>query len=105
VTGLYGARALARAILNGRDYKRELRELKLELNLHLLIRNILNRFRNEDYDELLDRFNGTLMGLLQRWNRDELRSFFFKMILTEPHLLRIGLKTLFRSLQEGKVGG
>lgn len=96
VTGLYGARALARAILNGGDYKRELRGLKLELDLHLLIRNILNRFRNDDYDELLERLDGRLKGILQRWNRDELRRFFFKMILTEPRLLLLGLRTFLR---------
>lgn len=98
VTGLCGAKMLARAILNGEDYQRQLRGLKLELDLHLLIRSILNRFTNEDYDELLERVNGRLKGVFERWTRDELRSFFLSLILTEPRLIQLGLKTILRSI-------
>jgi flavin-dependent dehydrogenase len=98
VTGLYGAKMLARAILNGEDYQRQIRGLKLELGLHLLIRTILNRFINEDYDELLERVNGRLKGVFETWTRDELRSFFLNLILTEPRLIQLGLKTILRSI-------
>ncbi len=98
VTGLYGAKTLAKAILNGEGYQRQLRGLKLELDLHLLIRRILNRFDNEDYDELLERVNGRLKGVFERWTRDELRAFFLRIILTEPRLIQLGLKTILRSI-------
>ncbi len=94
VTGLYGAKALASAILNGRNYKRELRDLNLELDLHLLIRNVLNRFNNENYDNLLGKIDRGLKGIFQRWTRDELRSFFLKMALTKPQLFYLGLGVL-----------
>jgi len=100
VAGLYGAKALTRALLNGGDYDRELRGLNLELDLHLLIRSVLNRFNNHDYDSLLERLNGGLRAILQKWNRDELRSFFLRMILTEPRLIGLGLKTFLRSIKE-----
>ena len=99
LAGLYGAKALSRAILNGKDFKKELRRLRFELNLHLLIRNVLNRFRNEDYDELLLRLDKKLKlkGLLQQWTRDDLGSFFYRMIIRDPYLLQLGLKGLLRS--------
>lgn len=98
VTGLYGAKALAKALLGGGNYYKELRGLRYELDLHLIIRNVLNRFQNDDYDELLQRFDKRLRDLLKKWTRDELRSFFFKMILREPHLLRLGMKSLLRAI-------
>lgn len=98
VTGFYGAKALVHALLNGGNYRRELRGLQLELDLHLLIRQILNRFNNEEYDRLLERIDGGLKGILQKWNRDELRSFFLKMVLKKPQLLHLGLKALLRSI-------
>lgn len=100
VSGLYGAKALARSILSGGDYQKELRNLRFELNLHFLIRNVLNRFKNEDYDELLRKLDKRLKlkGLLQKWTRDELGSFFFKMIFRNPYLLHLALKSLLRSI-------
>jgi flavin-dependent dehydrogenase len=58
VTGLHGARALATAVLNGRDYRKELRKLKLELDLHLLVRRVLNWLDDKDYDELIAMLDG-----------------------------------------------
>jgi len=97
VTGLYGARALANALLNGRNYRKELRGLKLELDLHLFIRNVLNRFQDEDYDQLIAMLKGRLKGVLEKWTRDELRTGFLKLILTEPRLIPLGIKALMRT--------
>jgi len=98
VPGLYGARALANALLNGRNYRKELRGLKLELDLHLLIRNVLNRFRDENYDELIATLKGKLREVLEGWTRDELRTGFLKLILTESRLVTLGAKALLRSM-------
>jgi flavin-dependent dehydrogenase len=97
VTGLHGARALANELLNGRNYRKELRGLKLELNLHLFIREVLNRFRDEDYDELIVMLKGRLKGVLEKWPRDELRTCFLKLILTEPRLILLGIKALMNT--------
>ena len=103
VTGLYGARALANALLNGRNYPKELRGLKFELDLHLLIRKVLNQFRDEDYDELIGMLKGRLKGVLEEWNRDELRTGFLKLILTEPRLITLSAKAFFRSIICGRI--
>jgi len=97
VTGLNGAKALTHALLNGRNYSKSLRELKHELNLHLLIRQVLNRFTEEDYDELIGMINGGLKDVLEEWNRDELKQSFLKMVWTEPRLIKLGAKAFLKS--------
>jgi flavin-dependent dehydrogenase len=98
VTGLNGAKALTHAILNGRNYSKSLRELKHELNLHLLIRQVLNRFTEGDYDELIGMINGGLKDILEEWTRDELKNSFLRMIWNEPRLITLGAKALLKSL-------
>jgi flavin-dependent dehydrogenase len=98
VAGLHGARALANAILDGRNYRKELRGLKLELDLHLLIRHVLERFDNEDYDQLIGMVDRKLKGILAEWDRDELAHSFLKLIWAEPRLITLGAKALFKSI-------
>jgi flavin-dependent dehydrogenase len=98
VTGLHGARALATAVLNGKNYRKELRELKLELDLHLLVRRVLNWFNEKDYDSLLSMLDGGLKDILQEWTRDELSNSFLSLILKEPRLITLGAKALLKSL-------
>lgn len=98
ITGLHGARALANAILKGKNYQQELSKLRLELNLHLLVRHILNRFNNEDYDELMTLLKGGLKEVLEGWTRDELSRSFWKLISKEPRLITLGAKALLRSV-------
>ena len=97
VTGLYGAKALTHAILNGRNYPKALRKLKIELNLHLLVRQVLNRFSEEDYDQLIGMINGGLKDILEEWTRDELKQSFLRLIWTEPRLIKLGAKSLLKS--------
>ena len=98
VTGLHGARALATAILNGRNYRKELRELKLELDLHLLVRRVLNWFNEKDYDELIAMLDGGLKDILEESTRDELSKSFLSLILKEPRLITLGAKAFLRSI-------
>jgi flavin-dependent dehydrogenase len=98
VTGLHGARALATAILNGRNYRKELKKLKVELDLHLLVRHVLNRFNEKDYDELIAMLDGGLKDILEESTRDELRRNFMSLILKEPRLITLGAKAFLRSL-------
>jgi flavin-dependent dehydrogenase len=98
VPGLYGAQALAQAILNGRNYGKELGELKMELHLHLLVRQVLNRFSDQDYDELIGMLDGGLKEILEEWTRDELTECFLRMIWAEPRLITLGAKVFLRSL-------
>jgi digeranylgeranylglycerophospholipid reductase len=87
VTGLRGARAAANAILRGSDYMKELRSLRHELSLHLLIRNVLNRFGGADYDRLLDLLNEKTIHLLGRYNRDQAAKMVCRILLAQPRFL------------------
>lgn len=98
VTGLRGAKALSEALVKGRDYRREVRRLKRELDLHLLLRHLLNRFNAEDYDELLALLSARLRNVLAERTRDELAETFLHLILAEPRLLRLGGKALLRAI-------
>ena len=100
VTGLHGAKALAHSLLNGGNFHKESRHLTLELNLHLLVRNVLNGFNDENYDALIRMLNGGLKNLLEESTRDELRQNFLKLILMKPQLVTLGVKTLVRSIYD-----
>lgn len=98
ISGLYGAKALAQALLNGRSYTKELKTLNKELSFHLMVRKILNHFRDEDYAKLLVLIKGGAKEILEKWSRDELRISFLKLLLKEPKLFSLGLKALWRTM-------
>ena len=98
VTGLHAARALATAVLNGRNYRKELRELKRELDLHLLIRHVLNWFDDKDYDALIAMLDGGLKDILEESTRDELSKSFLDLIVKEPRLITLGANAFLRSI-------
>src|SRR5713101_3130123 len=56
VTGFRGALGVSEAILNG-GRSRELRALRRELDLHLLLRRSLHDFQQSDYSRLVDLLN------------------------------------------------
>ncbi|HEY2918591.1 MAG TPA: NAD(P)/FAD-dependent oxidoreductase [Candidatus Binatia bacterium] len=87
VTGLRGARAAANAILQGSNYMKELRSLRRELSLHLVIRNALNRFSGADYDRLLDLLNEKTIGLLGMYNRDQAAGLLCRILLAQPRFI------------------
>jgi len=70
----------------------------MELHLHLLVRQVLNRFSDRDYDELIGMLDGGLKDVVQEWTRDELTQSFLRMIWAEPRLITLGAKALLRSL-------
>ena len=87
VTGLRGAKAAADAILQRTDYLKELRPLRRELSLHLILRSVLNRFRSADYDRLLGLLNEKTIHLLGRYNRDQAVRMLCRVLLAQPRLL------------------
>ncbi len=98
VTGLYGAKSLANSLLNGGNFRKESRNLRVELNLHLLVRYMLSRFRDDHYDKLINLLDGRLKKVLEERSRDELKHIFLKLIFTEPRLVILGAKALLRSM-------
>jgi len=109
VAGLRGARAVVGGLFlrpYGKDRRKgmgreELKRLRRELSLHFLMRSVLNRFSNSDYDDLLDLVSNRTKGVLQTYTRDELGGAFFKLLLAQPRLLPLAARSLVR-IGEGK---
>jgi flavin-dependent dehydrogenase len=93
VTGFRGALGVSQAILNG-GQSRELRTLRRELDLHLLIRRSLHRFQQADYSRLVDWMSEATRHSLGRVSRDEAGRVLWHICRTQPRLLLIGLRGL-----------
>ena len=93
VTGFRGALGVAEAILNGGP-SRELRTLRRELNLHLLLRRSLHDFQQSDYSRLVDLLNVPAIQSLGEYSRDEAWKILWRICLHQPRLLLLGLSGL-----------
>ena len=98
VTGLWGAQAAARAVLRGTSYRRELLPLTRELNLHWLIRQLLERLDGAGYNSLLNAVSPKTQSLLARYSRDQMAQVFWQLPFLEPRLLVLGLRLFWRWL-------
>jgi flavin-dependent dehydrogenase len=98
VTGLRGARAVAEAILNGRTTGKEISQLKRELDLHLLVRRLLNGFNDVDYDMLLDFLDRELTEVISNQTRDDLSRMYLDLISSQPKLLMLGARAFLRGI-------
>jgi flavin-dependent dehydrogenase len=92
VTGFRGALGVAQAILNGGS--RELRTLRRELDLHLLLRRSLHDFRQADYSRLVDLLNDPAKRSLADYSRDEAWKILWRVCLSQPRLVLLGLRGL-----------
>jgi flavin-dependent dehydrogenase len=99
VTGLRGARAVAEAILEGNNRSKESSKLKRELDLHLLVRRLLDGFTDVDYDRLLEFMDRDLVEVLSGQTRDDLSRMYLNLITSQPKLLLLGAKALLRGAQ------
>jgi flavin-dependent dehydrogenase len=93
VTGFRGALGVSEAIVEGSP-SRELRALRLELDLHLLIRRALHSFRQADYSRLVDCIDGAMRQSLSRVSRDEAARLLWHVCRRRPRLLLAGLRGL-----------
>jgi flavin-dependent dehydrogenase len=93
VTGFRGALGVSEAILQDGPSP-ELRALRRELDLHLLIRLSLHRFRQADYSHLVDGINGAMRRSLGRVSRDEAARVLWHVCRSQPRLLLTGLRGL-----------
>jgi len=96
VAGLRGARAAAKAIVARAPCRRAFRPLKTDLDLHSMMRVILDRFGDRDYDRLLELLDARTRNVLATHNRDEFKGAFFRLLLTQPRLLFLAAKSLLR---------
>jgi flavin-dependent dehydrogenase len=93
VTGFRGAMGVADAIING-GFNRELKSLHRELNRHLFLRRVLNRFKQKDYNRLLELLNPSTQETLGIFTRDETHKLLMQLLRKQPRLLILGLKAL-----------
>jgi digeranylgeranylglycerophospholipid reductase len=93
VTGFRGALGVAEAILYG-GTSAELRSLRRELNLHLLLRRSLHDFQQADYSRLVDLLNAPAIQSLGDYSRDEAWKVLWRICLKQPRLLLLGLRGL-----------
>ena len=98
VAGMRGALAAARSLLRGTSYTYELRPLRRELDAHALVRHVLNRFTDEDYDELLRLVNRRTSHVLSVYHRDRLIRAFWRLLPAQPRWLLLGARALVRGL-------
>jgi flavin-dependent dehydrogenase len=93
VTGLRGAAGVAEAILQGGS-SRELRQLRRELDLHLLVRRAMHHFQQDDYSRLVDSLNAPARRSLSQYSRDEALKVLWRVCLSQPRLILMGLRGL-----------
>ena len=105
VTGFWGARAAARAVLRGTSYERELAALRWDLGLHLLVRRVLNRFTAADYDEMLALIDRRARGILTAHTRDEIGWLLVPALLAQPRLLPLAVRSLLRGAAAAQERG
>jgi len=91
VTGLRGAAGVAEAILRG-GASRELRELRRELDIHLLVRRAMHHFTQEDYSRLVDSLNAPAKRSLSQYSRDEALKVLWRVCISQPRLILMGLR-------------
>ncbi len=92
VTGFRGALGVAQAILNRSSG--ELRTLRRELDLHLLLRRSLHDFQQADYSQLVDLLNDPAKQSLAEYSRDEAWKILWRVCLSQPRLVLLGLRGL-----------
>lgn len=93
VTGFRGALGVAESILN-QGKSPELRSLRRELDMHLLLRRSLHHFQQSDYSRLVDLLNDSARQSLSDYSRDEALKVLWHICLSQPRLILMGLRGL-----------
>lgn len=94
VTGLSGGQAAACAILDEVTYRKTRKGVTRELDLHLLIRKLLEKMDQKDYERLVELISPNVQSFLSRHDRDAMRYHFWKLILIQPRFISLGIKLL-----------
>lgn len=94
IPSLASSKALANALIKGKSYSEELRNLRRRMYLHYMARKILNKFTDKDYDEFLRLCNvKNVKRLLSEYSRDEYSTgFILKLLLAQPKLVKFLIK-------------
>jgi flavin-dependent dehydrogenase len=102
VTGFKGAMAAAEAIASGNGHA-GFRALRRELDLHLRVRQALHGFDQAGYRTLLAHLSRSSAQTLGKYTRDEMLKLLTKLLLRQPRLLVLGLRSiLFHRASSGR---
>ncbi len=96
VSGIWGADAAVRALTRGTTYAHELWSLRRELDLHWLVRRLLDRADNRQYERLVQHISPAVQRFLGHYNRDEMSGKLWTLVLRQPALLLLGGQLLFQ---------
>ncbi len=89
IPSLKAAQTLCDCIANNKDYNKEFkRRSGRELVLHLMIRNALNKFSDNDYGKLLNLMNqAKIRKVLKKYDRDTPIPLVTNLLIKEPRFL------------------
>ena len=89
VPGLKQAEILTDCIHNGKDYEKELKPITKKLKLHLMVRRILDKFSDDDWDKLVSYINQPkVQKVFEKYTRDNPVPLVSMALLKEPRFLR-----------------
>jgi len=96
VPGMIAARSLARDIEGKCDYENDWRKkIGRELWMHLLMRKMLNKFSDKDYDDLIGMVKREkIKSIIEHHDREFPIELAIKLIINEPRMLKFA-KRLF----------
>jgi digeranylgeranylglycerophospholipid reductase len=99
IQAMTAAEIAAKSIVHGLDYDDEWRKkLGKELWLHLMIRKLLDRFDDADYNRLIKTMQqDKVKDILENKSRDRPLKLLAALMLAKPSLARYGLKILNKS--------
>ncbi len=89
VSGFLGAQAAAQALLNGKPYRAHLWRAKRELNVHWLLRLLLDRLDNRGYDHLMSTVSLKVRDFFSQHDRDSMDAVIWRLPILEPRLLTV----------------
>jgi len=89
IPGMIAAQQLIKSIKTGKDYQKLWKKkIGKDLHVHLLMRKILNKFSNKDYDKLIKLTSqDKIKSILSTKDREHASNIALKMILKEPKFL------------------
>ncbi len=89
VPGLKQAEILADCINNGQNYEQKVKPIAKRLKLHLLVRRVLDKFSDDDWDTLVSYINQPkVQKVFEKYTRDNPVPLLTIALLKEPRFLR-----------------
>lgn len=83
---LEAAETLARCIIEGKDFNKELRRKKIWL--HLFVRKFLDQFSDEEYNELVSTLKeSSAAEVMEKYTRDNVVALLYNLILKNPKFI------------------